>query len=105
MVAASSRAAIPAALRPRDRPQPRQLHAAVITDDPRVHKFLRNRCFLMGPTDLDVRLTLHLFQQDTSHEAVRLDERVRWALVENGLVLPEQVGLITPVDIEIGRTD
>ena len=59
----------------------------------------------MGPSDLDIDLTLHIFQQDPTHEAMRLDGFVRWAMVEHELVLPEDVGLIVPINVEIGRTE
>jgi hypothetical protein len=106
MVVGSRNAAVPPSLRPKTatgaaRPK-RQLHAAVVTQDVRVRKFLLGKCFLMGPSDLDVELTLHVFQQDPAHSAMALDGYVRWAMVENGLILPEQAGLVVPVDVEVG---
>lgn len=47
-------------------------------------------------------VTAHVVLVDKNHVAAALHPFMRWALVETGLVTPENVGLVTRAQTELG---
>jgi hypothetical protein len=96
-------AAIPSALQPRPLPPPLPtLHLAFVVPDERIQKLLRDHCYVIGPTRTRMAVTVHAVLADKEHAAVSLGEFMRWALVESGLLPPEEVGLVTKAQLELG---
>jgi hypothetical protein len=111
-------AAIPAALQPKT-PKPPQtahpappqnsdlpvLHIAIVVPDIRLQKLLKDHVYVIGPTTTPSRVTAHVVLDDKQHGGTRLHPFWRWALVETGLLPPEDVGLVTSAQVELGWSE
>lgn len=99
-------APVPAALRPKPKAPPPpaapRLHLALVVPDARLQLLLKDRVFFVGPTGQRLDVTAHVLIDDKKHAGAQLDHWMRWALVESGLVPPEDVGLIAPVQVDLG---
>lgn len=73
--------------------------------DPRVHRLIAERVWAVGPTTIPVRLHGHVFLAPDGHPTERLGQWMRWAMVESGLVVPEDAGLVAPVQLDWGWQD
>lgn len=78
------------------------LHLALVVPDERIQKLLADHCYVIGPTTRRMRVTVHAVLADKQHMAAGLDAFMRWALVETGLLPPEEVGLVTKAQMELG---
>jgi hypothetical protein len=78
------------------------LHLALVVPDARIQKLLKDHCYVVGPTTRRMRVTVHAVLNDKNHQGAQLDEYIRWALVETGLVPPEEVGYIAAAQVELG---
>jgi hypothetical protein len=79
-------------------PSPQRVHIALAVPDIRLYEVLKKRAMVVQPPYQNVHVELHIIYDDGKG----IEPTIRVALVQSGLVSPEQAQLTYPDQVTLG---
>ena len=78
------------------------IHLALVVPDIRLWQLLKDKAVIVQPPYQDIHVMLHILVDDKNDPYRALDWQVRVALVESGLVTPEDAKITYPDQFTLG---
>lgn len=78
------------------------VHIAVVVPDIRLYQIVKDKFVVVQPPYHDLKVQLHVLVDDKTDPFRDLEWPIRIALVESGLVLPEDVRITYPEQVTLG---